>query len=60
MGIYQELYTLIHQYIYGGVELTADMSLICTLVSTVGCLFILAIPFIIVWLVIKLILGGWQ
>lgn len=60
MGIYQELYTLIQQYIYGGVELTADMSLICTLVATMGAIFVVALPFIVVLFIIKLILGGWQ
>lgn len=60
MSIYQNLFDLIHQYIYGGVELTADMNLVATLVSTIGCLFVVALPFAVVWLVIKLIIGGWR
>lgn len=61
MSIYQALYDLIELYVYGGnVELGSHMDLICTLISTIGCLFIVFIPFIVVWRVLKLIVGGWQ
>lgn len=53
MSIYQNLYDLIMQYVYGGVTPTADMQLICTLIATIGCLFVVAMPFIIVWFIIK-------
>lgn len=60
MGIYQSIFDLIHQYIYGGVELSADMNLVATLIATAGCIFIIAIPFLTVWKVIELISGGWK
>lgn len=60
MSIYQSLYDLIAQYVYGGVELTTHMDLVCVLIATLGCLFVVALPFAVVWLVIKLIVGGWQ
>lgn len=57
MSIYQSIFDLIHTYVYGGVTLTSDMSLVCTLVSTCACFFCVALPFLIVWKVIKLICG---
>lgn len=47
-SIYQSLFNLIHQYVYGGVDLTSDMNLVCTLISTIGVVFLVSIPFIIV------------
>lgn len=58
MSIYQNLLDLIHQYIYGGVELTADMQLVSVLIATLGCLFVVALPFIVVYWVIRFITGG--
>lgn len=58
MSIYQSLFDLIHTYVYGGVTLTADMNLVATLISTAGCIFLVALPFMIVWKVIKMIMGG--
>lgn len=50
-SIYLDIYTILHTYIYGGVELTADMSLTLTLLSTAACVFAVALPFIAVrWL----------
>lgn len=57
MSIYQNLFDLIHTYIYGGVTLTADMNLICTLIATMGCIFVVALPFCIVWKTIGWIMG---
>lgn len=57
MSIYQALFDLIHSYIYGGVTLTSDMSLVCTLVSTIGCIFLVSLPFVIVYKVISFITG---
>ena len=56
MSIYDNLYNLIQIYIYGG-NMTTDSQLICTLVSTIGCLFLVALPFIVVLKVIRIILG---
>lgn len=58
MGIYQELYSLIQQYIYGGVDLTADMSLTCTLIATAGSIFVVALPFLLVWRICRMISGN--
>lgn len=57
MGIYQSCYDLIHTYVYGGVELTANMDLVCILVATAASLFCIALPFLVVWKMIKLISG---
>lgn len=58
LSIYQSLYDLIHTYIYGGVTLTPDMSLICTLIATIGCLAFVAIPFFVVYKILSFIIGG--
>lgn len=56
-GIYQSIFDLIHTYIYGGVEMSADMNLVCTLLATICCIYFFALPFLVVWFLIKLI-GG--
>lgn len=58
MSIYQSIFDIISTYVYGGVELTADMNLVCTLISTLGCVFLVSLPFVVVVKVIKLITGG--
>lgn len=57
MSIYQNIYDLIVQYIYGGGALTADMELVTVTLSTIACVFVFALPFLVVWKVIKMILG---
>lgn len=57
MSIYQNIYDLIVQYIYGGGALTADMELVTVTLSTMACVFVFALPFLVVWKVIKMILG---
>lgn len=57
MGIYQNLYALLEQYVYGG-TLTTDAELVCTLTATAGCLFLVALPFTLVWRLIKMIGGN--
>ena len=61
ISMYQSIFDLIHTYVYGGVTLTSDMSLVCTLVSTIACLFFISIPFLVVWKVLCFIssLGRW-
>lgn len=60
MGIYTNLYNIIIQYIYGSeTALTADMQLTATILATIGSIFIVAIPFMIVKKVIEL-LGHWR
>lgn len=53
MGIYQGIYDIIHTYIFGGVQMSSNMELVCILIATIGCLFLISIPFLLVW---KLIL----
>lgn len=58
VSIYQMCFDLIHTYIYGGVELTSDMSLVATILSTAACVFCFALPFLIVTWFVKGISGG--
>lgn len=52
--MYYTLYNLLCQYIYGaGAELTEHMELTLTLLSTLGSLFVVTLPFLIVYLVIR-------
>ena len=60
MSIYQNLFDLIQTYIYGGAPLTADMSLVCTLIATMGCLFVIALPFAVVLWFVRTICFGWN
>lgn len=60
MSMYQSLFDLIHTHIYGGVELTSDMNLVCTLIATIGCLFVVGIPFFVVYKTITFIFGGFR
>lgn len=53
MGIYQNIYDIIHTYIFGGVQMSSNMELVCILIATIGCVFLISIPFLLVW---KLIL----
>lgn len=58
MNIYNNLYTLIEQYVFGNaIAVGSNQELIATLVATFGTLFVIAIPFALVWKVIKLIMG---
>lgn len=56
-GIYQTCYSLVEQYVYGVVSAGTYEELVCIAVSTCACLFVVALPFVLVWRVIKL-LGG--
>lgn len=57
MSIYQSIFDIIHTYIYGGVTMTADMTLTTTLLSTGASIFVVALPFTVVWKIIKMIVG---
>lgn len=59
MGIYQGLYNLLELYIYGGnIVEGSHMDLICVLLSSMGCVFLVSLPFLVVWKLIKLVVGG--
>lgn len=55
---YTNLFNLISTYIYGGVSAGSSEELVCILVATLGSLFIVALPFAVVWKVMKLFMGG--
>lgn len=57
MNIYQDIFDIVKQYIFGGVELTANMDLVAITLSTIGCVFVFALPFVIVWRIIKMLMG---
>lgn len=58
MNIYNSIYDLLNTYVFGG-SITANsvQDLAVTLVSLTACIFLVSIPFLIVWKVIKM-LGG--
>lgn len=55
--MYQSIYDLILNAIFTGVPITGWIELVVTTISTICCLFALAIPFIVVYKVICLIIG---
>ena len=54
-GIYPSLYVTLQQYIYGDLPLTSDMRLTLTFISTIGCLFVVFVPFLVVYFFLKII-----
>lgn len=57
MNIYQSLFELVQTYIFGGAELAGTTLLCADFVATAGSLLVIALPFLIVWKVIKLLVG---
>lgn len=56
MNIYQSCYDLINTYIYGGQIVQGSyMELVAILTATTATLFLFALPFTIVWKLIKTI-----
>ena len=54
-GAYYQLYDLLSGYLYGAdAVLTGDQTLTLTIISTIGALFVIAIPFVVVWNALKL------
>lgn len=52
--MYQGLYDIIMNHVYGGVPvITSDMELVATLVATFGSLFLVSLPFLLLWKVVK-------
>ena len=56
-GIYYQLYDLLHQYIYGAVELTGEQILTLTQISTIGSLFCIGLPFVVVFWILRKVFG---
>lgn len=55
--MYQEIYDLIVNAFYSGVQLTGWMELCATMLSTFVVVLAFAVPFILVFKIIKLIMG---
>lgn len=54
-GIYYEIFEILQKTFFGNVVLTPEQNLTLTFISTVGSLFVVAIPFIVVFLLLKFI-----
>lgn len=58
LNVYDILYDLINSYIFGNsVVIGSYQDLICIIVSVLGCLFLIALPFIMIFSVIRFICG---
>lgn len=58
MAIYDTFYDLLNTYIFGGgIAVGTYADLVCILLSTIACLFCVALPFIVIWKAIKLFVG---
>lgn len=55
--MFQPLYELIANGIFESTSLSGYQDMVVTLLATIGSVFIVSIPFIVVWKVIKLIVG---
>ena len=55
--MYTEIYNLIVEAFYGGLQLTGWMELCATMLSTFVVVLAFALPFILVFKIIKLIMG---
>lgn len=54
--LYPTAYELFRNYIYGAdTELTPEMQLTLTMLATLAALFVVVIPFIVVWFFIRLV-----
>ena len=58
-GWYQQLYDIIHTYVYGGVDLTPEMEMVATLVATIFSIGCFALPVIVCFWIIKF-LFSWR
>ena len=59
MSIYQEIYDLINQYIFnnGATNVGSNAELICMLIASLASIFLIILPFLIVWKALTLIMG---
>lgn len=58
MSIYNNLFNIIQTYLYGGSITPGSFEeLVCILISTIACIWIIALPFTIVLKIIKSIVG---
>lgn len=57
MGVYMTLYSILQEFLYGAESLTPHMEFVLTELATLGCIAAVAVPFLVVWCVIRAILG---
>lgn len=56
VNLFQTLYDLLNTYIFGGLAESGNYyDLICILVSTIGNLFLIALPFICIFKVVRMV-----
>lgn len=54
--MYLNLYEILQNGIYGAdTVLTGDMELTLTILATAGCVFLVSLPFLLVWKIIKML-----
>lgn len=56
INLYQNLYDLLNTYVYSGMADTEPyIDLVCILCATLGTLFLIALPFLVVWRTIRIL-----
>lgn len=54
------LYNLLYDYLFSGWSGNVEWAeLTCTLLSTFGVVLLVALPFLVVWRIITMIVKGW-
>lgn len=54
MNVYQSCYDLINEFIYGNTVVSGSyQELVCIAVATVACIAVFALPFVIVWRIVR-------
>lgn len=57
-SVYDTIYNLIETFIFGGsIEVGSYQDLTATILSSIICVLVFALPFLIIWKVIKVIMG---
>lgn len=57
-GLYYQAFDMFANFIYGeGVDLTAEQNMVMTILATIAVLFVVVVPFLVVYFVIRLIFG---
>ena len=57
MSIYENIYNLMNEYVYGNTIVEGSFEeLVAILFSTGACLFMVALPFLVVWKVLTFII----
>lgn len=56
--MYLEIYDILNHYIFRDMAAeVAHMDLVCTFFSTAACIFCAALPFVLVWRIVKVLSG---